>query len=181
MVILIGGLGFGWGAATSSEQVKGEVDDVPQTDATLGEEHAEEPATSLPSSFPQGSGDSQNLDELLILDQPTADSAPQPDQTEETSTEEDGTNPGAFSLRLLDGGGVADAMDSLKDTLTTHGYTVLSTGAAIHEHPTTTLYYQPGFKAQAESVAPYINASDVAYVEDQIAAPADVLIVVGQV
>lgn len=127
-------------------------------------------------TLPQGGGSTASLDELVILDQPTESSAPQPEE----STQDQTTNlPATFTIRILNGSGKAGAAAALKDRLSAEGYTISAIGNATGSYSTTTVYYQTDKQLQAEAVAQTLGNPPVTLEQDSIAAPADVLVVIG--
>lgn len=134
-----------------------------------------------PGRFPQGSGVDVLPDDLVVLDTPTTTSLPQSDTASETQVSAPAaTEPSHdFTVRILNGGGQAGAAATLRDQLTAAGYEVLSVGNAKNAHAQTTVYHETEKRALAETVAKDLGEPPVAFTSNAIAAPADILIVIG--
>ncbi|MCA9388968.1 LytR C-terminal domain-containing protein [Candidatus Berkelbacteria bacterium] len=128
--------------------------------------------------LPQGGlSDDQSLEDLLIIDSPNADSEQQSDGQQDSKDKKqifEGT------IRILNGGASEGSAKELEESLKFRGYEILSSGNANNPHPRTTFYYLPDKRGEAEILADELNFIDIDYVEDPIAQPADILIVLGQ-
>jgi len=173
-VIGIGGLGA-W--HTVQHALRSENEQTAQA-AEISQDSSTPPAPSLQDTPAQPTN--QHLEEsgnqMLILDQPTPTSAPQPETGSQGLSDPGVTQ---WTIRILDGGHAASTTKNLRTKLIAAGFNVLSTGTAIHAYSTTTIYYQSGHETDAKTTGTYMNGSSIQYEQDPIAAPADVLIVVG--
>lgn len=149
---------------------KSAVNSLPEAETPTVSSEAPNQSFSAPSAPSE-----QPIDDLLVLDQPTEQSSPQPDAAEQGGSEPTS----AFSVRILNGGGRAGAAASLKADLEAAGYTVLSIGTARSTYAQTTLYYQVEFKQEASTLADALGEPTPTVEESGIAAPADILIVIG--
>ncbi len=129
----------------------------------------------------QGSGTAAASVFLVVLYTLTETSLPQQDGEPTIKGEIAPATEGVsdFTVRILNGGGKTGAAATLRDELTISGYAVLSVGNARNRHAQTTLYYRDGKLNEAEIVAKQLGEPPVALTANAIAAPADVLIVIG--
>ncbi|MBI4185587.1 LytR C-terminal domain-containing protein [Candidatus Berkelbacteria bacterium] len=154
------------------------------------------PKTHQPDAIfraPQGGGTNIPLENLVVLDQPTETSKPQPDRLSDQLTINDQTaskHPDemtstdqplktAFTVRILNGGGKAGAAAQLRDELKTNGFTVISIGNAQSTFAKTTIVYGTGKRSEAELVATILGSPALTLAQDISPAPADVLVVLG--
>lgn len=155
-----------------SPEVTNDTAQAEQSDDPVVEERA--PSTDFsPPRTPLGT----TLDDLTILDQPTARSTPQPDTS---TTPADRAPTTEFTVRILNGGGKAGAASQLKTDLETSGYTVSSIGNARTTYDTTTVYYRGSVAEDATALAQALGEPQPTIEESEVAAPADILIVIGQ-
>ncbi|MBI4022927.1 LytR C-terminal domain-containing protein [Candidatus Berkelbacteria bacterium] len=167
----------------------GQVSEADQSDRTASVpsliDTAERTSGLGPASVPQGSGPDSVRDELVILDAPLEESAPQDPGLEstarpaETIPPESQVDRASLTVRVLNGGGPAGAAAALRDRLEAGGYRVLSVGNAINPHARTTVYYATGFEEQAQTLANDLSESTPILIQSSIASPADVLVVIG--
>lgn len=142
---------------------------------------------------PSGGGETA-ADDLVILDQPTESSKPQPGDgsdltqtsnlsdlgsTAETLSDASQLDKAALTIRILNGGGKAGAAAALRDGLTKQSFTISSIGNAQQTYETTIIYYQTGQRVAAELLSKSLGEPAVTLEENAIATPADVLIVIG--
>lgn len=167
-LLIIGGLVlFGLNSFNSNP-------DSSKTNSDDNQEPAKESAIAN-LELPQGGlSDDQSLEDLLIIDSPNQDSA---DQTIDSANDKEGSLP---IIRVLNGGAASGSASEIENSLKTRGFEVLSVGNANNPHEKTTLYYKSGFQKDAESLTSDFNLGEVNYIEDNIAEPADILIVLGQ-
>ena len=135
------------------------------------------------SSFhlPQGGDLNTPLDKLVILDHPNEFSAPQTDQSTAQASEPvpSPASTTDFTVRILNGGGAAGAAGKLRDELRAKGFSVSTIGNAQSSYANTTVYYQGGKQASAGKVVDALSDPPPTLSENAIAAPADVLVVIG--
>lgn len=85
-----------------------------------------------------------------------------------------------ISIRILNGSGTPGKANVLKSQLETDGFAIRTTGTAKNRRQTSIIYYRSDAKAKAELVASSISNLQVDLFEnDSLAAPDDVLVVVG--
>lgn len=138
-------------------------------------------STELPITFVETNVQSHTNDQVVAIDQPTADSLAQPDVTPAvaaaTTTKESSRI--LPTVRVLNGGASAGKATSVGTQLEQQHYHVLATGNAQFSYVQTTIYYLPGNKEGASTIATVIGHADATLTEDPIASPADVLVVLG--
>jgi hypothetical protein len=125
------------------------------------------------------------LEETIILDRPLPTSAEQattpaaPAEPSPATTDATPSPRSVFSVRVLNGNGVPGGAATAKGRLTAAGLLVSSIGTATHRYATTVVYYLPNHRDDAVKVRDALDVPRALLTEDRIAAPADVLVVVG--
>lgn len=157
---------------------------------------AKDSSNSLPPQLARAPANisDEGLDKLRILDQPTESSKPQPEADNATASTDSSTIPKAaevktsdssepdpttFTIRILNGGGKSGAAATLRADLTKQSFKISSVGNAQQTYADTIIYYQTGKRVEAELVAKKLGEPAVTLEENSIAAPADLLIVIG--
>jgi len=170
-----------------------EASTLPKATPPTGTEANVNQTTTLPPQLSQTPSQANDnaLDNLVVLDQPTDSSKPQPEkntepdnaadtkQTKKVTDSADEVVSKGFTIRILNGGGKSGAAAALRTELSKSSLTVASIGNAQQTYTTTTIYYQTGKRAEAESAAKILGEPAAALEENAIAKPADILIVIG--
>ncbi|MGI6103044.1 MAG: LytR C-terminal domain-containing protein [Patescibacteria group bacterium] len=136
---------------------------VPTEDTTLPS--LPEPSTNDPS-------------ELVVLDDQRSGSAPQPEPNKAAPTPTEKPAQSA-TVRILNGGAPQGAAGTLKTALEQEGYTVLTVGNARSAYDRTTIYYAPGHREVAVELVKALGETSIIQEESTIAAPAKLLVVLG--
>ncbi len=130
-----------------------------------------EPAAEQPAPFATGYQTPTGTGQPIAVESPLPASLPQPD--------EDAATTALPTIRILTGGAPASAATAVRDTLDADGYQVIATGPAKFSYVRSTVYYLAGRRDAARAAATAAGLTDPTLVEDPIAAPADVLLVLG--
>jgi len=126
---------------------------------------------------------SQSLERTVILDRPLATSKAQDGTSgvaaSSSTTETQSVSPDSFALRILNGSGQAGLASQTQSALAAKGFRITETGTAVHDYATTIIYYTATHEAQAKVVQSAFQAGKAKMQQDDIAQPADVLLVIG--
>ncbi len=159
------GAGGGWLVHAGSRLLRVEASAIPVT----------VPASGLAPVQPvlfATSGTPALTDDVVVVDAPSSNSLPQPD----ASTAITDTLP---TVRVLNGGAATTEAAAARDALAALHYTVVSVGTAQFSYVRSTVYYLSGRHDSALAVAQALGLADPTLVEDPIANPAEVLVVLG--
>ncbi len=133
---------------------------------------ATEPTPTQPILFATGYDATAGTTDVVVVDAPSSNSLPQPD----ASTAITDTLP---TVRVLNGGAATTEAAAARDALAALHYTVVSVGTAQFSYVRSTVYYLSGRHDSALAVAQALGLADPTLVEDPIANPAEVLVVLG--
>ncbi|MBI2590085.1 LytR C-terminal domain-containing protein [Candidatus Berkelbacteria bacterium] len=114
-----------------------------------------------------------SLDALVILDQPTTNSAPQEEKIAPKT-------PKTFTVRVLNGGSATGVAAKIRDQLKSAQINVSSIGNAKTTHQISTIYYLPGFMSEAQEVQYLLDWESAELKESDLPKPDQLLVVAGQ-
>lgn len=125
----------------------------------------------------------ESVEHAIILDRPLASSKTQDGSTgSTTATPSEATTtpkPDSFTTRILNGSGQSGAAATVQNQLTKLGFHITDTGTAVNAYQKSVIYYASGYELQAKTIQAAFSHTDTAVEQNQIASPADVLLVIG--
>lgn len=126
---------------------------------------------------------SQSVERAVILDHPLATSKSQDGSagsaTNPAPLPSAAPKPDSFSTRILNGSGQSGLATSTQTKLTQQGFHITDVGTAMNQYTTSVIYYTVGHDAQAKLVQSAFGQADTQLQADDVARPADVLLVIG--